>query len=203
MTLKSVHDEYSLFVIKVGKVIKSLISVDYFSMAFFAQLHGNLDEDIPFLVCLFIGGGGYSIWKCYEIRFPRLLILVPHTPIYIPLYYDLLWSCDPDFHYRRQSHNSVLSGHSCLAGLLLYPRSTKLKGAILVSPCPSVRLWTKSCPLCNFYNTRPFISTNQATSAGASRFFFVCLFVCFLFFCLFVFWFYFSKLNNLQFWQII
>ena len=32
--------------------------------------------------------------------------------------------------------------------------STKLKGGILVSICPSVRLWTASCPLCIFYNTR-------------------------------------------------
>ena len=27
------------------------------------------------------------------------------------------------------------------------------KGDILVSPCPSVRLWTESCPLCIFSNT--------------------------------------------------
>ena len=37
--------------------------------------------------------------------------------------------------------------------LSLYPRSTKLKGVILVSPCPSVLLWTESCPLCVFLNT--------------------------------------------------
>ena len=48
------------------------------------------------------------------------------------------------------------------------PGSTMLKGGILVSPCPSVsfhlsiplsfclsaHLWTESCPLCIFYNTR-------------------------------------------------
>ena len=37
------------------------------------------------------------------------------------------------------------------------PRSTKLKGGILVAPCPtvclSVRMWTESCPLCIFNNT--------------------------------------------------
>ena len=31
--------------------------------------------------------------------------------------------------------------------------STKLKGGIMVSPCPSVRLWTESCPLCILDNT--------------------------------------------------
>ena len=45
--------------------------------------------------------------------------------------------------------------------LIIPPASTKLKGGILVSPCPSVRLsvrpsvrlWTESCPLCIFKNT--------------------------------------------------
>ena len=32
--------------------------------------------------------------------------------------------------------------------------STQVEGGILVSSCPSVRLWTESCPLCIFYNTR-------------------------------------------------
>ena len=37
---------------------------------------------------------------------------------------------------------------------LLYPRSTKFKrGGTLVSLCPSVRLWTESCPLCIVHNT--------------------------------------------------
>ena len=36
--------------------------------------------------------------------------------------------------------------------LSLYPLSMKLKGGILVSPCPSIRLWTESCPLCIFHN---------------------------------------------------
>ena len=37
--------------------------------------------------------------------------------------------------------------------LFMPPASTKLKGGILVSPCPSLRLWTESCPLCIFNNT--------------------------------------------------
>ena len=41
--------------------------------------------------------------------------------------------------------------------LIIPPASTKLKGGILVSPCPSVCpsvcLWTESCPLCIFNNT--------------------------------------------------
>ena len=36
---------------------------------------------------------------------------------------------------------------------IIPPASTKLKRGILVSPCPSVRLWTESCPLCIFDNT--------------------------------------------------
>ena len=35
----------------------------------------------------------------------------------------------------------------------ILPASTKLKGGILVTPCPFVRLWTASCPLCIFHNT--------------------------------------------------
>ena len=38
-------------------------------------------------------------------------------------------------------------------GTLLYPPLQRSwKGGILVSPCPSVRLWTESCPLCIFNN---------------------------------------------------
>ena len=40
--------------------------------------------------------------------------------------------------------------------LIIPPASTKLKGGytgITLSVCPSVRLWTESCPLCNFNNT--------------------------------------------------
>ena len=52
------------------------------------------------------------------------------------------------------------------------PPSAKLKGGILVSPCLSVclsvYLWTESCPLCIFNNTRPihfiFCTSYQATS---------------------------------------
>ena len=33
------------------------------------------------------------------------------------------------------------------------PLQRSWKGGILVSPCPSVRLWTESCPLCIFNNT--------------------------------------------------
>ena len=37
--------------------------------------------------------------------------------------------------------------------IIIPPASAKLKGGILVSPCPSVRLWTESCPLRIFNNT--------------------------------------------------
>ena len=41
--------------------------------------------------------------------------------------------------------------------VIIPPALTKLKGGILVSPCPSVRpsvrLWTEPCPLCIFNNT--------------------------------------------------
>ena len=33
------------------------------------------------------------------------------------------------------------------------PLQLSWKGGILVSPCPSVHLWTESCPLCIFNNT--------------------------------------------------
>ena len=60
--------------------------------------------------------------------------------------------------------------------LLYPPLQRSWKGGILVSPCPSVRLWTESCPLCIFNNTHRihFIfahlinSTYQATSEGVS-----------------------------------
>ena len=64
--------------------------------------------------------------------------------------------------------NSVLLELLCqrLLNNIYTPASTKLKGGILVLPCPSVcpsvrpsgcpsvRLWTESCPLCIFNNTR-------------------------------------------------
>ena len=37
--------------------------------------------------------------------------------------------------------------------LIIPSASTKLKGGLLVSPCPSVRLWTESGPLCIFNNS--------------------------------------------------
>ena len=48
--------------------------------------------------------------------------------------------------------------HICISKLtiILPPASTKLKGGytgITLSVCPSVRLWTESCPLCIFNNT--------------------------------------------------
>ena len=46
---------------------------------------------------------------------------------------------------------------SCHKPSLLYLPLNEVEGGyshrILVSPCPSVRLWTESCPLCIFYNT--------------------------------------------------
>ena len=36
---------------------------------------------------------------------------------------------------------------------IIPPLQRSWKGGILVSPCPSVRLWTESCPLCIFNNT--------------------------------------------------
>ena len=43
---------------------------------------------------------------------------------------------------------------TCTVGLLCPSIQRSWKWGILVSPCPSVRLWTKSCPLCIFNNTR-------------------------------------------------
>ena len=43
--------------------------------------------------------------------------------------------------------------------VLLYPRPTKLKGDILVSPGPSIRLWTESCPLCIFTGSISYLHT--------------------------------------------
>ena len=40
----------------------------------------------------------------------------------------------------------------CATFFIINPISTKLKGGILVSPCPSVHLWTESCLLCIFNN---------------------------------------------------
>ena len=36
---------------------------------------------------------------------------------------------------------------------LLYPTPKKLRRGVLILPCPSVRLYTKSCPLCISHNT--------------------------------------------------
>ena len=44
--------------------------------------------------------------------------------------------------------------HDQFEQTLLYPPLQRSwKGGILVSPCPSVRLWTESCPPCIFNNT--------------------------------------------------
>ena len=61
------------------------------------------------------------------------------------------------------------------------------KKGILVSPCPSVRLWTESCPLCIFHNISRihFIFKHQLTSEGVSRF---AMFV---------------EFENFKFWQFI
>ena len=49
---------------------------------------------------------------------------------------------------------TVLSFRSYFHDQLLYPHFNEvMNGVILVSPCPSVRLWTESCPLCIFNNT--------------------------------------------------
>ena len=37
--------------------------------------------------------------------------------------------------------------------MIIPPPQRSWKGVILVSPCPSVRLWTESCPPCIFNNT--------------------------------------------------
>ena len=72
------------------------------------------------------------------------------------------------------------------------PASTKLKGGILVSLCPSlcpyVRMWTESCPHSIFNNTRQiyFIFTHLIKQHLK-----VCLIWSF------------SKLKNLKFWQIL
>ena len=47
------------------------------------------------------------------------------------------------------------------------PLQRSWKGSILVSPCPSVHLWTESCLLCIFNNTHRIHCTSyQATSEG-------------------------------------
>ena len=52
----------------------------------------------------------------------------------------------------------------------LYPTLNEVEGGILVSPCPSFRLWTESCPLCIFHNTsRMSISYLHILSASFRR----------------------------------
>ena len=56
-----------------------------------------------------------------------------------------------DDHHGISNYQSIES----LFSSLLYPLLQRSwKGGILVSPCPSVRLWTEWCPLCIFNNTR-------------------------------------------------
>ena len=89
-------------------------------------------------------------------------------------------------------------GHPENFPLLIYHnytlRSKKLEGwvGILVSPCPSVHLWTESCPLCIFCNTRRihFIFTHLIKQLQK-----VCRVGDFVF-C-------FSKFKKLKFWQIL
>ena len=56
-----------------------------------------------------------------------------------------------DFCIPRAPQNIL---HKNIHYILLYPPLQRSwKGGILVSPCPSVCLWTESCPLCIFNNT--------------------------------------------------
>ena len=51
---------------------------------------------------------------------------------------------------------SLKWGHfdqASICKIIIPPLQRSWKGGILVSPCPSVRLWTESCPLCIFNNT--------------------------------------------------
>ena len=48
---------------------------------------------------------------------------------------------------------SIFDVCSVFQRLLYPPLQRSWKGGILVSPCPSVRLWTELCPLCIFNNT--------------------------------------------------
>ena len=56
---------------------------------------------------------------------------------------------------RHKESQLILEPPNCVI-IIIPPASTKLKGGytgITLSVCPSVRLWTESCPLCIFNNT--------------------------------------------------
>ena len=55
--------------------------------------------------------------------------------------------------YHLHQVHSVLYSEYHFNCSLYPPLQRSWKGGILVSPCPSVRLWTESCPLCIFNNT--------------------------------------------------
>ena len=57
-------------------------------------------------------------------------------------------------HQGRTVKQSIWNSHEWHIIASLYPTLQRSwKGGILVSPCPSVRLWTESCPLCIVNNT--------------------------------------------------
>ena len=80
------------------------------------------------------------------------------------------WNIHDSWHDFYYPHCTFLWGHMTLpqqntsfsdfqtitVKIIIPPASTKLKGGytgITLSVCPSVRLWTESCPLCIFNNT--------------------------------------------------
>ena len=53
----------------------------------------------------------------------------------------------------------------------LYPTLNEVEGGytgFTLSVCPSVHLWTESCPLCIFYNMCQIYTSYQATAEGVS-----------------------------------
>ena len=114
-------------------------------------------------------------------------VRLPHLPVIV----SVLQQCGSKWIARPASYNRWGSSAWPMKWFTLFvipPTSTKLKGGILVSPCPSVHLWTELCPLCiRQYLSDPFYicTSYQATWEGVSSVMFV------------------SKFKKLKFWRIL
>ena len=113
-------------------------------------------------------------------------VRLPHLPVIV----SVLQQCGSQWIARPASYNRWGSSAWPMKWFtLLYPQLKRIwKGGILVSPCPSVHLWTELCPLCiQQYLSDPFYicTSYQATWEGVSSVMFV------------------SKFKKLKFWRIL
>ena len=80
--------------------------------------------------------------KCFEHKIYRISKLST-------LFFNAIYTS-----IKLAQHSSFNAGTIPVENMCwIIPSLNKVEGGILVSPCPSVRLWTESCPLCIFHHT--------------------------------------------------